>query len=246
MNKELQNTVILFDIDGTLVYRTGTHDSAGKRAMDAAAFDLTGISGQADKINFAGATDLDVARQLLEMGGVETPGSSQKQRFLELYADYLSQYIKKDSYTARGETFLVIKKLSSMGAVIGIATGNIKKGAVAKLESAGIGDLFNYDLGGYGEDGDVRSYIVKAAIDRTSVNLSKKVTNTVVVGDTPYDVEAAHSCGAKCIGIPFGKNTDSVLIDCGADLVVNEINDKLIEAILELSNITANSRGINA
>ena len=50
---------------------------------------------------------------------------------------------------------------------------------------------------------------------------------TFVVGDTPRDVAAAHSAGARAIGVATGSWSVDELCGCGADLAVPTLHDWL-------------------
>ena len=60
-----QPTVLLFDIDGTLL----TTDGAGRRALAHAFETVTGQGDVVDTIDFAGATDPAIVRQGLRTAG---------------------------------------------------------------------------------------------------------------------------------------------------------------------------------
>ncbi|MBN2530352.1 MAG: HAD family hydrolase [Deltaproteobacteria bacterium] len=225
--------ILLFDIDGTLVSRASKRRSAGVRAMSKAAFDMTGRDRLAEGISFAGATDLDVARQLLEMGGIASPTEAQKTQLLDYYVSHIQQLILEDSYFALGAPRDVIPKLHEAGAVIGLGTGNVRAGAECKLHNAGIGDLFQFDLGGYGDDGEARAHILQVAVERCRPHARSKDAPVIVIGDTPKDVLAAKEIGAECIGIPSGSITVADLKSAGAIRVVKEVSDELIFAIEE-------------
>lgn len=230
----LMNCILLFDIDGTLVTRPGNGGSAGLRAMNKAAEVMTQKQGLAEGISFAGATDLDVARQLLTFGGISHPSDSQKRTLLDHYVRYMKEYIKEDAYIAVGAPHDVIPAFEQQGAVIGLGTGNVKAGALAKIQSAGIAPLFNIDNGGFGEDGETRADILRVGVARCNKGIDDSLP-VVVIGDTPKDVHAAKAIGAMCVGVPSGKNTRRILLDSGADLVATSIDESLISAVAQLT-----------
>ena len=223
--------ILLFDIDGTLVSRSNRGRSAGVRAMSEAAHEMTGVSRLAEGISFAGATDLDVARQLLEMGGIKEPTDAQKRQLLDHYITHIRRLIEADSYVALGSPSVVIPELERLGAVIGLGTGNVRIGAECKLENAGIANLFRFDLGGYGDDGHVRADILQTGVERCRPFARSTTAPVIVIGDTPLDVMAAKAIGAKCIGVPSGSVTSEDLEVAGADGVVKEVSPEMIRMI---------------
>ena len=46
---------------------------------------------------------------------------------------------------------------------------------------------------------------------------------TVLVGDTKYDVLGAHRCGIKCIGVEYGYAAPGELAAAGADVIVADM-----------------------
>jgi len=93
---------------------------------------------------------------------------------------------------------------------LGVATGNIRAGAEAKLAAAGLDRWFL--LGGYGCDSAVRAELVAAAIARAG-----DATDVIVVGDTIHDIAAARACGATVCAVATG--TDSAEQLAHADVV---------------------------
>jgi phosphoglycolate phosphatase-like HAD superfamily hydrolase len=219
------NCVALFDIDGTLLSRSGDTASPGIRAMNEAAREATGVTGLADRVDFAGATDLRVAARLLVLGGMQEPSRAQVDALLDAYVGHLRQFISDDSYIALGDPHRAIPRMAAMGAVIGLATGNVKAGARIKLASAGIDHLFCMDRGGFGDDAEDRPDIVRIAARRCDPEGLRPVA---VIGDTVHDIRGAHAAGAICIGVPGGRYTAAMLTAAGADEVVDAIGDGLV------------------
>lgn len=199
--------------------------------MSEAAYDMTGVAGLADGVAFAGATDLDVARQLLELGGIQGPTEDQMRQLLNHYIRHIRTLIEEDSYVALGAPTDVIPELERMGAVIGLGTGNVRIGAECKLENAGIADLFRFERGGYGDDGRLRAEILRIGVERCRPHARSSTAPVIVIGDTPLDVSAAKAIGARCIGVPSGSITAEDLEAAGADGVVKEVSPEMIRMI---------------
>ncbi len=86
---------------------------------------------------------------------------------------------------------------------LGIATGNVREGADAKLAAAGLAGRF--ELGGYGCDAIVRADLVARAIERARE--SGEVSEVIVVGDTIHDIAAARACNATVCAVATGSDT---------------------------------------
>jgi len=54
--------------------------------------------------------------------------------------------------------------------------------------------------------------------------------DTVLVGDTPLDVDAAHAAGARIVAVATGPYTARELEQAGADTVLDDLTD--LDALL--------------
>ena len=50
-------------------------------------------------------------------------------------------------------------------------------------------------------------------------------SDTVMVGDTTYDIEMARRAGATAVGVTWGYHTPAALLDCGAERVIDRFQD---------------------
>jgi phosphoglycolate phosphatase len=91
--------------------------------------------------------------------------------------------------------------------LLGVATGNVRAGADAKLAAAGLAGYFA--LGGYGSDSHLRAELVAAAIARGRQRAD--IREVVVVGDTVHDISAARACGAVACAVATGSDPAEAL-----------------------------------
>ena len=223
--------IVLFDIDGTLLSGPPGQSGAGVFAMNAASIDVAGKPSGFVGADFAGRTDLQIARMLIEAAGA-TPASPKSIRALiDAYVHHLALFVRQHPYCPIGNPRAAVSALRERGALVGLGTGNVRSGAAIKLESAGIGDLFSPLEGGFGDDGETRAELLRAGVRTMSADRGVPV---VIIGDTPRDVEGAKGIGALCVGIPFGKNSADMLYAAGADFVIETIDDTLASVIRRL------------
>src|SRR6185503_3749361 len=97
---------------------------------------------------------------------------------------------------------------------LGVATGNVREGAHAKLSAAGLEAWF--DVGGYGCDSPVRAELVARAIERGREG--RDVNEVIVVGDTIHDIAAARACGATVVAVATGSDSADALAHADAVL----------------------------
>lgn len=223
--------VVLFDLDGTLVASEPGTPSAGLIAMNRAAERLTGRPGLGDPAEFAGRTDVQIAHLLLAAGGVRDPRPEQVMDLVRIYVEELEREIALRPYFALGDPAAAVRALGEIGAIVGIGTGNVPRGAALKLESAGIDELFDLDRGGYGNDGYERFEVLARGAGRCDPTGTLPV---VIVGDTPRDVFAARAIGARCVGVPFLQSSAEALLEAGADAIVRAVGADLAPIVLRI------------
>ena len=224
----MRSTVILFDIDGTLV----TCGGAGRRAMEAAFLDRIG-RGDVCNFSFNGATDRAIARRGLEAAGVPVTAEA-VDALLERYLEHLGRTLSDaPAYRVlRGVVELLDRIEGTAGLAVGLGTGNVERGARAKLARGGIAERFTF--GGFGDDHEERARLLEAGAARGAARLGVDRTRcrVVVVGDTPRDVEAARAIGAEAIGVATGGERPEVLLAHGARAAFEDLSDPSIVAIL--------------
>lgn len=154
----------------------------------------------------------------------------------------------KDRMVSQGQALPgsaeAIALIGEAGGTQSLVTGNIRPIALAKLQAFGLEDGLMLDTGGYGDHSSDRSELVEFAIARTGAGVGLPFTpsDTVIIGDTPHDVEGAHRAGATAIGVATGASTRSELLAAGAEHALEDLGDGagLVELVRDL---TAGSPG---
>lgn len=220
----MRSTVVLFDLDGTVLTFDGGAPGPGRVSMGRASREVCG-EDHTIGLRFAGGTDRAIARAILERGGLpfDEPNVT---RLLDAYLRELERELGRRSYRPLGDVAGAVAALASAGACVGIATGNVRAGARLKLASAGLADVFTLERGGYGCDHELRPEVVRAAIARCGGG-----DVVVVVGDTEHDVTAARAVGAKAVGVAMNESSRRELEAAGADVIVAACGAELIEAV---------------
>jgi phosphoglycolate phosphatase-like HAD superfamily hydrolase len=113
-----------------------------------------------------------------------------------------------------------------------VLTGNIRPVAEVKLAALGLHDLLDLCIGAYGDDHEVRTELVSVARRRAAARYGGSVpgadfggVSTVVVGDTPLDISAALTAGARAVGVATGPFTAAELRAAGAHAVLPDLTD---------------------
>jgi phosphoglycolate phosphatase len=108
-----------------------------------------------------------------------------------------------------------------------VLSGNIKPNAVTKLSAFQLDGFIDFEVGGYGSDDEVRTNLVGVAQERASGKYDVKFdkTNTVLIGDTPRDVQAGRDGGAHVVAVASGSDSMDALYAEGADVVLSDLRD---------------------
>lgn len=212
----LRPTVLLFDVDGTLI----TTGGAGRRAIERAFSALHGGDG-ALAFSLGGMTDRGIVRAGLRERGLPD-GEAAIDALLEHYLVHLGDEVSRaESYGAHPGVRELLDAAQALGddVTVGLGTGNIARGAELKLARVDLWHRFSF--GGFGSDHEERAEILRIGAERGAerLGLPRAACRVVAIGDTPRDVAAAHAAGAVCVGVATGSYSTAQLREAGADAV---------------------------
>lgn len=216
-------TVLLFDIDGTLV----TTGGAGRRALSRAFLDL---HGRADACSFPldGMTDRRIVRMGLEALRVEVTPSAIN-AVIDAYLVHLEVELSaasdQEAYLLPGMR-AAVEAAQGLGHVaVGLGTGNVRAGARTKLERVGFHAPFTF--GGFGCDHEERPALIRVGAERGAALLHAplEVCRVVIIGDTPKDIAAAQAMGAECLAVATGRYPVDALEAAGATRVFRRFDE---------------------
>jgi phosphoglycolate phosphatase len=227
--------LLLFDIDGTLVHTWGS----GKRALNRAIEEFTGIVGALDQISLSGRTDHSLLREVFARNNIahdlalHQPIPDLYRNIFETYCLYLAQEIAKERERDKWLLPAVRPLLTQLEDIsrLGVATGNIEQGARLKLQSVEIEGFF--PVGGFGSDAEDRAALVQAGAVKARRFYREPLEEVAVIGDTPLDILAAKANGFLAIGVATGIYSYEELCAAGADRVLRSFEDKdVLDALL--------------
>src|SRR6058998_134278 len=238
--------LVLFDIDGTLLWT----DGAGRRAIHRALLDETGTAGPIETYRFDGKTDPQIVRELLALAG--HPGAADEACIAAVcrrYVELLSAELAKPARATRlmvgiGELLAALEPHERASrACVGLLTGNLAPGAALKLQSAGL-DPARFRVGAYGSDSHRRADLPAVAARRAAALTGDGGgggggggfvgKDVVIVGDTPEDVACGRPIGARAVAVATGFYDVATLRAAGADHVFPTLADTaaVLDAIL--------------
>ncbi len=197
-------TILLFDIDGTLV----TTGGAGRRSIERA---FAQRHGRADVLSFSfgGMTDRAIVRDGLFVLSPELVGAALEAEIdatLAVYLPVLAEEVATGGAVRvhPGVTEVLDRAAARNGVAIGLGTGNVVEGARIKLACVNL--FHRFAFGGFGSDHVDRAALLRIGAERGAARLARPIDEcrVVVIGDTPKDIAAARAIGAESIAVATG------------------------------------------
>ena len=231
MNKQgKQIKAVIFDIDGTLLDSNDAH---------AAAFVET-FRNWGKKVPFI------ELKRLIGMGADKILEKYLDQKEIEKFGDELTEYRKKlflRDYLPKLQTFPKVRPLLEKIKRDGLRIALASSASAEELEKyhglLKIKDLLDEDTSSEdAEESKPAPDIFQAALGKLK-NIDK--SEALVVGDTPYDAEAARSAELPIIGVESGGWSRERLMETGCRAVFKDIGEiyERYETVIGVENETA-------
>ena len=226
--------LVLWDVDYTLV-ATGR---AGWHLYEAVLVELYGL-GMPDGLgSMGGRTDTSIALEVLAAAGVGDP-DAELPTFQQRMADRAPEFERmvREHGRALPGAKEALAAVSALGqrddgqlVVQSLLTGNIPALAQVKLGALGLAGHLDLAIGAYGDISAVRADLVPVARQNAARRYQADFsgTATVLIGDTPKDIEAAAVSGARAVAVASGSFTMQQLRDAGADVVLPDLTDTAV------------------
>lgn len=200
---EIMEKVFLFDVDGTLINTGG----AGSRALVRAFRARYRVEDALKGLILDGKTDPSIIREILQLNLGVSHGPEEVQEIMESYLVFLEEEVRSSPNfrIMPGIEELLAELAVREDALVGLATGNIERGARIKLERAGIYPYFR--LGGYGSESEERPELVKIAIRKAENHLGRSLApeEVYIIGDTPLDILSGKAAQASTVAVATGR-----------------------------------------
>lgn len=212
--------LIVFDCDGTLVDSQHAIIEAMRQAF--VARDLAPPSGAS--VRRIVGLSLPLAMAALHPGG--DPDAHAR-----LVDAYRAAFMTLRAAPSHREPLFVgareaIETLGAAGYLLGIATGKSRRGLRATLDRTGLAARFIT----LQTADDAPSKPHPAMLERAMDEAGVEAAETVLVGDTTFDIEMAVAAGARALGVGWGYHEPGELLASGADAVVASFAE-LVETI---------------
>jgi HAD superfamily hydrolase (TIGR01509 family) len=207
---------VIFDVDGTLIDTVDLHAEAWIEALKHFGYEIA-FQDLRSQIGKGGD---QILHGLLPPKVIETRGDEIK--------DFRSDLFKRD-YLHRVRPFSNVRALFERVRAAGQKSVLASSGTADEVEQykeiAGIADLI--DSATSSDDAE-RSKPFPDIFEAALAKLAPmKSDEAVVVGDTPYDAEAARKARMKSIGVLSGGFSEQALKDAGCIAVYRDVEDLL-------------------
>lgn len=227
------HTLVLFDIDGTLV---DCGVAAGKcfSAAFQEAFGVPCPIFASEEVS--GLTDAAILMEVVKRLNLKCQDfDRRKDLAFQIYAQKLNRELKSQPARELPGARQAVQAVRSLpDCVTGLLTGSTEATARIKLESAGI-DFNQFVCCAYSEDGELRETLPPAARARFLNFFGREPGVIILVGDTPRDAEAALATGCEFLGVATGPYDRASLEKAGARVILGDLTEtsllcKAIEA----------------
>ena len=217
--------LVLFDIDGTILWT----DGVGRRAIHRALTEVFGGTGP-ESYWFDGKTDRQIVRDLMRLEGhADAHIDERMDDLLERYLRYLERELSIAEQRPRlydGVVPLLDALEARDDVVLGLLTGNLEGGARVKLRAVGL-DPDRFTVNAFGSDAEHRPALPAIARERANERLGLELPGeaVVVIGDTPADVECGRGIGARAIAVATGRYSVEELASHAPAAVFADLTD---------------------
>ena len=200
---------ILFDFDGTVFDTVEGITKSVRYALN-----KVGLDAELESLRcFAGPP---LADKFMEVYGFDRAAAEQAVR------DYRERYrpIGMNECCVFPGIKELLEKLRAAGKTVGIATSKPQELAEELLRRENMLGLFQVICGSRPDGNDSAKWQV---VQRAMELCGAVKENTILVGDTKYDVAGAHKVGIACVGGRYGYAAEGELEAAGADAVVEDL-----------------------
>ena len=230
--------LVLWNVDHTLV-------DVGRVTREAYAEAFQRVTGRplVRLAPTAGRTESEIIFETLAFNDVVTTEDHLPDFMAALAESFAARRtsLRKDGRVLPGarEALAAVGRLH--GVIQSVLTGSIQPNAVVKLAALGLDRHLDLEVGGYGSETYPKAALVELARTRAAAKYGAPIAEdaTVLIADSPRDVQAARIGRARAIAVASGTATQAELRAAGAEVVLPDLADteRVVRAVEELTRL---------
>jgi phosphoglycolate phosphatase-like HAD superfamily hydrolase len=221
-------SLVLFDIDGTLVRRAGPHH---RQALVDAVRSVTGLETTTEGIPVHGMLDPDILTRMMLAGSLSESlnGSLTGEQIagaIPAVIEAAQNFYEASVPDLRDRTCPgaaeLLAELDRRGVVLALVTGNLTRIGWRKLHRAGLDKFFRF--GAFGEMAATRGGLARLAIEKARRDGLIEADSAIsLIGDARQDVEAARENGIRAIAVRTGITPAEELEAARPDVLIDDL-----------------------
>ena len=205
----------VWDVDGTLIDSRSSIFRAAVEAAHAINIDPPTYDDVRAIVGVSLFDALAMMRPDLDHETIAAYTHEFQQTFLRFHAD---PDFSEDLYLGAEDT---LRALKAEGWLLGMATGNSRRGVTRTVAKHGWGDLFDVTI--CADDGPSKPH--PQMLQRNLDALGVATHEAVMIGDASHDMKMARSAEVRAIGVSWGFHTVEELQLAGADDIVHDFTE---------------------
>jgi phosphoglycolate phosphatase len=219
--------LILFDIDGTLVRRTGPHH---RQALVDSVRQVSRLETTTEGIPVHGMLDPDILTLMMRAGGLDDARiRAAMPATVEAAQDFYQGSVPDLQDKQCPGVVELLEHLEGRGTTLALVTGNLTRIGWRKLERAGL--LHYFRFGAFGEMALTRGGLARLAIEQA--RREGPVGRISLIGDATQDVFAARENGIRAIAVRTGITPPADLEASRPDLLLTDLTHLDLSLIQE-------------
>ncbi|MCL4784334.1 MAG: HAD family hydrolase [Bryobacterales bacterium] len=223
-------SVVFFDIDGTLIRRSGPRHRA---ALEYATRRALGVSASTDGIPVHGMLETGILTLMLRKEGVPLA------RIRELMPELIQ--VSERRYLRDGPESLekrvcpgvrgLLSRLQRRNVPMLLVTGNFPGIGWRKMEKAGLSSYFRD--GAFAGMSPTRAGLARIALRKANeAGWLRSPRSAVLISESPNDIDAARKNGIRSIAVRSGISTHEELAAHQPDLLVHRLSELRLATLL--------------
>ncbi len=215
-------TLVVFDLDGTVLHLTDAENSAFIGSLEK----MAGGPINTDWSSYHARTDLGVARAALSRAWGRKCSDDELNDFLSRYLLQLDEVLLSSSFipkfvTGAEATIAVLSRRRHVATAL--ATANVRAAAERRLLRAGLRSAF--DIRAFADDGPTKTEILQAALARAKSGTHKRSFEQIIfIGDQPSDAAAAWANQVEFLGVASTQRGMQKLRNAGCERFIRNLS----------------------